>query len=325
MIALKSSHRLALVGILIIVLNSGCDLFFDLTTVAFQPAPTTERDVDLDGGPDLDTDLDTSLDTDAAPDVIPDTREEPDTGPELIEEPDALDASDIVEPPLYCPFDYGNFQGVCDPVAESGCPQGGHCSLGFSGGIVVTCTGLTTAGSLNEGDPCAFPIEDNCQRGLYCLNWAGADGRHVCSKFCFLSTNEGCSEDQFCTYHFDSLDDVGFCVDRCDPYAPDACAEGSICAPDPNYIRSTPWTCHPDFRCLRNDAPTEPIEYKSTCNIPTLHQNGCPEGQTCSLTNSGQRCVMPCQADEDCTSLGEGFTCGEPESVFELRYCDQGD
>jgi hypothetical protein len=319
---MRLKWTLGLVAASIIALTgSGCDLFLDLTGIPFTAAPVDDTG-DVDGGQETDADLDIGPEVpDVSDDTGPDA--EPDAEPDIIDPGDGGPDTDPIVEPLYCPYDFGTFNSPCDPVASSGCTSTTHCSLGLSGnGIDVVCVGLASVGSLNEGENCAPAVtQDDCRRGLYCLNWLNPDGRHVCSKFCFLSTGAGCGPDQFCTYHFTTLRDVGFCVDRCDPYDPNACSAGRVCAPDPNYALQR--TCHPEFRCLRNGAPTEPVEYKSSCVLQTLQNDGCPSGQTCARIPEGQRCVRPCQSNADCSELGEGYSCGDAYGEFELRYCDR--
>ncbi|MFU8802951.1 MAG: hypothetical protein ACNA8W_03990 [Bradymonadaceae bacterium] len=324
MIQTNSTYWLAALGLAAIFFGTGCDFYKDLRGVPFY----TQSSQDV--GPDADVELDVisdAADADASPpplDVEPDIEDEPDV-PEDISDvpPDIADVPDV-DPPPECPFYFGNYQANCNLVQNTGCGQAGHCTVVPGGdGVVAECFGLSGTGVRLENEVCVPGGDggERCEAGLLCLGWNNPDGRgHRCAKYCFMSTGEGCSSDQFCTFYFNSLSEVGFCVDRCDPYDSQACPTGQVCAPDSNY--AIEWTCFPEFRCLRNGAPDTEVEYKSSCEIARLHTTGCPVGQTCIPTDDGERCVLPCQDDEDCVVLGAEYSCSEAQSDFELRYCD---
>jgi hypothetical protein len=349
----------------------GCDFFYDLDRIALTDASLDVSQPDVSPGDTVsDTGIqepsDTSdvvhLDT-SQPDTLQpqddvivspdDTVDEPDV---ITIEPtdttdgggeeDVVEIPDVWEEPL-CPRDFGIHNAACHLVHQSGCPQGQYCDLRFLGVPPPrpVCLPLSEAGPRPEGASCDGNVAgQGCQVGTFCVNWPRPDPRgQACSRFCLMSTGEGCGRDAFCTFHFADFDDVGLCVPRCDPYALDGCPQGQVCMADINYSQKT---CYPEFRCMLHRVEEGP--YMKSCVPNGVHSGGgCPRGQTCYPTQEGYRCVLPCQSDTHCLAPAdqqgcEGLNCeadqycdqgrcldrpaphvcGDPRGDYQLRYCD---
>ncbi|MBA2660726.1 MAG: hypothetical protein H0U74_00400 [Bradymonadaceae bacterium] len=337
----------------------GCDLFFNVDEVRLS-APIV---FDVNNGPgdvsdtsdappvlDVNDDADTAvlldvsdasgLDADSS---MPDADSSmPDADASM---PDA-DASgpdaEVSEPPPLCPVDHGTYvTTVCHIVNQTGCSSDRFCGLAGGPPPSITCALRTNSAGVRQlYESCGG--NDKCIPGLGCINWQWPDPRgSMCSKYCLLSTGEGCSADAYCNRQAALLNtpDLGVCVPRCDPYAAGSCQAGEACTADYDHPALT---CHPQFRCLRNGTASS-TDYDSLCLARSLHGNGlgCTPGRTCypvfpedrvipgCVTEDAQgkpiqcqSCVTACTNDAKCIAIEASMRCQAPRGANGLRYCE---
>jgi len=312
-------HWRAATAVIAAVLTfTACDgLVVDVNTIPFAGADGG-MDVDLaDADPDADADASTPP-GDMPPDDAADLADIADMR-DVRPPPDGGDAGDVadgdvdVTPPM-CAIPHDLDPTKCNPLEEGKCPENGLCNLAFVMGLQLSCLPRNTEGTLGRDAPCAGA--GDCVEHLTCFNWRAPtdpDPRgRICSQFCILATNEGCTVDEFCTgtASVPDVEGVGWCTPRCDPYDPDACPVGETCSIDFNFPGAT---CLPEFRCVElTDARVEGDE----CG-PGMRVAECARGLTCyDVGASDYRCVRPCDSDADCAG-----TCGQPDGPWRLRRC----
>jgi hypothetical protein len=325
----------------------------DVTDVLPTPdVPDVEDDSDvIEDTADLDaTEPDTHQPDTSVPDTsVPDSSV-PDTSlPDTNVEDADSDAADVVEdiaedviedvdtgpPAPVCPIDFGTYSGLCSLVNQD-CTFNDACNLGFIPNEPLPVPRCNTPwGFLRKDATCtssgATP-EERCERGTMCASWPNPDGRGLrCSAYCLVSTNAGCTPDEYCVAHsvIRHVPDAGLCVRRCDPYEPNTCGTGRSCVADHQYRAPPtpqPHSCFAEFRCIAAGTPSSP-DYMSTCARAAHHLvgNGCAQGLTCyPLPAIGDRCVKPCRSQQDCDAFMAGSTCETDPSNFGLSYCRPG-
>ncbi len=108
------------------------------------------------------------------------------------------DGDCVSGPGSLCIVDFGNNVKACtvgcDPVANTGCPTGGGCTvLLLSAGSAIAFTNCRPVGTGSAGDACAN--EEGCLGGHACLP-VGVGGARQCVAWC--RTHEDCEIDELC-------------------------------------------------------------------------------------------------------------------------------
>lgn len=106
----------------------------------------------------------------------------------------------------------------CDPVADTGCPEGEHCRLGEDARTLCLATEMSATARCTVG---------SCAPGEAC---AAVEGYLACRPVCRLAS-PACAGEATCSHALDS--DFGVCVSPCRPFPEDAaedCPDGA-CAP----------------------------------------------------------------------------------------------
>ncbi len=179
--------------LLFVLSASGCDLFFDVSSVGYQAPVVEDMPEDMIDMPDAEPDLVEDMpDIDADVDMPEDMPEDipvdlPDTFGEICE------AGGLI---------FGN----CDPIDQNCTNEGEACIQLFSAAqmTLVNACGPADAFVVEEGVACQ--AQDKCVPGLIC--------RGTCKRMCDRSTGRGCNPDEFCRV-FDTSFGFGFCDVSC--------------------------------------------------------------------------------------------------------------
>ena len=195
-------------------------------------------------------------------------------------------ADGAIDPDVDGAIDPGT-DGSVDPDRDGGSPADGSIVVGPDG---------STRPTARVGTPCD---DDTDCPGLFCSRATGGFG--YCSWLC--GESEPCPGDAVCAMFGDAS--YGYCMDRCDPAAPD-CAVGYLCQPG---VAPAP-VCYPG--CTDDD--------------------DCTDGRRCGDGISGVRqCYTPeasvgdpCALSEECPESGyclDEASWGAPRGLC-VTYCD---
>lgn len=265
-----------------------------------------------------------------------------------------IDAADVAIDfgPCGPPVDWTSDTNFGDPTRNSCAPNlltarcGGdtqrRCGLYLETGVQppelrTTCRHLSDFGELADGDLCGSAVQDPdadrvCRVGLICTGWESIDRREprrvTCNHICSMSEDD-CPADYFCVQEFPEIPGIGVCVPGCDPYDPETCPIGQVCAPDFAYPRKSRT---PRFRCRHdiNSAEEPPTGLGEACSLGDASSpfRSCAGQEICYPLAPGApedkqaSCVRPCQIDADCEASGEGLRCPEcGEGPWALRFC----
>lgn len=179
----------------------------------------------------------------------------------------------------------------CDPLADTGCPEGEHCRLGAEGERL--CLALEAA------PPDVACTPGSCSPGETC---AQVEGFLACRPLCVVEDGT-CPGDAACTHALDET--YGVCVARCDPFPaagrPDDCP-GGTCAPVPDVAYPI---------CVALGPARAGDECRSV---------RCGRALTCLAADDGIRCRSLCRTGEDALCPAPLVCAGEVADRG-LGYC----
>ncbi|MEZ4459376.1 MAG: hypothetical protein R3E66_06535 [bacterium] len=106
-----------------------------------------------------------------------------------------------------CPNAGGLIGGDCDPIAQTGCPNGFFCTIRSvsANQFERICAFDNPNATATEGDSC---VAVACGPGLACF--AG-----TCRRYCDVSNAAGCAPGQFCAPPIAPTPGIGYCHDGC--------------------------------------------------------------------------------------------------------------
>ena len=179
----------------------------------------------------------------------------------------------------------------CDPVEDTGCPQGQKCSLTQSGGVLApTCL---PGGTGVQGNVCTISqASDSCGGGFACVTHATAG--NICERVCDIGGATSCpTQSGMATYCAPRTSRYGLCETACDPLTQTGCGASHGC-----YISTAP-VC----------ADTGALAPGAACDA--IMANSCGKGSSCirdSMTGQS-RCYFHCNSGggaPSCAPTGTG-------------------
>lgn len=186
-------------------------------------------------------------------------------------------------------------QGNCDPIANSGCPTGGKCTMLQNGQTLSV--GCGSKGTKAAGDACTPVVTtvgqtgDDCGNGLACFSVQG-DASATCHQICSPSgAGTACPTSFACGLYVPGLTTVAFCQASCQPLEQSGCATtGQAC-----YLADTGAMCLPAGTKNPGD----------TC----VQANDCRSGSTCLTSGSSGTCFSFCSTTGGAPACTGGTTC----------------
>jgi hypothetical protein len=174
----------------------------------------------------------------------------------------------------------------CDPLCQTGCPEGGACVALPQGNPPQPQALCTAVGEGGQGASCGQNA--GCQAGFLCGAFEEGAGT-TCFQMCRTSGAEGpsCPSGLTCVSYMQGETRVGVCIQpesTCSGYPNDNCPQGQNCYPTNAGDRCIPYS------------PTAQVG--DSCQSPT----DCGDAQICLIGQTGNTCAAKCLEDTDCTA-----------------------
>lgn len=220
---------------------------------------------------------------------------------------------------------------ACDVFAQD-CPAGEKCNpYADDGGDFWNATGCfpLDPAPAKVGEPCSSQGTqgpDSCEAGSLCK--FDPEAGFVCIALCGCSAeNPTCGANEKCKVYNNGV--LPVCTPLCDPFVPDSCPEGQLCAMLGDW--SGDFVCFPDKSAD-----------KGALGDPCQTINGCDPGYSCEIADyvpggcndpAAANCCTPlcdldapdCPEGSHCLEYFGGFGLEAPVCLEDVGYCIRDD